>query len=134
MHGSIQIKSFETFADSVVTGIKCLYLSKDEFLKEPSDVESAPEIPSTLEIYNVTRVFNDDNICKLNFLKLLQITNPIMSNGIDVKATPKYVIIPSFLSFLTHKIPAQHAENYTQRKKIGQNVKFANNGFTNNVS
>ena len=66
--GKVQItnaKSLAMYADSVVNGIRSLYLSKDDILKEPSDVESAPKIPSTLEIHKVTHVFNDNNICKL---------------------------------------------------------------------
>ena len=34
---------------------------------EPDNIENAPKIPETLSIHKVTRSFNEDNICFIDF-------------------------------------------------------------------
>ena len=50
------------YADDVVKDVK--YLSEDDLLIGPKDVEYATKIPSTLEVHKVKLVFNEDGVCK----------------------------------------------------------------------
>ena len=77
--GKIQITSAESFAnyaEATIDGIKSLYLPEDEVFDEPSDNEDAPKIPGTLEVHKVTRDYNEDGVCNLNFFKMASDEKP----------------------------------------------------------
>ena len=77
--GKIQITSAESFAnyaEATIDGIKSLYLPEDEVFDEPSDIEDAPKIPGTLEVHKVTRDYNEDGVCNLNFFKMASDEKP----------------------------------------------------------
>ena len=71
--GKVSIKNDEHFAahaDAILNGIKSLYISIDEVLKEPEDIEkSSPRIDGTLEVHKIARSFSTDGVCKLEFFK-----------------------------------------------------------------
>ena len=47
-----------------------------ELLTEPDNIENAPKIPETLSIHKVTRSFNEDNICFLDFFRVSNDDDP----------------------------------------------------------
>jgi len=71
--GKVHIKdamSFAEYADLAIDNIISLYLSVNDVLEEPNDIDSAPKIPSTLEVHRVQREFTVDGVCKLQFFKV----------------------------------------------------------------
>ena len=42
----------------------------NELLTEPDNNENAPKIPETLSIHKVTKSFNEDNICFIDFFRV----------------------------------------------------------------
>lgn len=65
----LDAKSFSDYANSAIENINSLYLSQNQILKEPEDLETAPKIPSTLEVHKVRRIYSD-GVCKLEFYKI----------------------------------------------------------------
>ena len=51
--------------------IKSLYLSANDVLEEPDDIDSAPKIPSTIEVHHVKRKLNVGGMYKLQFFKVV---------------------------------------------------------------
>ena len=51
--------------------IKSLYLSANDALEELDDIDSAPKIPSTLEVHHVKRKLNVGGVYKLQFFKVV---------------------------------------------------------------
>ena len=62
--------SFAEYADITIRNIKSLYLPLDDVLQEPSKIDIASKIKSTLEIHRVRREFTIDGIAKLNFFEM----------------------------------------------------------------
>ena len=63
-------RSFAMYADEVVRNVKRVYNSKVGTLIEPSGVKTATGIPSTVEAHEVEHIFNEDDVCKLQFHKI----------------------------------------------------------------
>ena len=70
---SIKVSSaehLEAHADAILNDIKLLYMTIDEVLEDPEDVEkSSLRIDGTLEVHKIFRSFAADGTCKLKFFK-----------------------------------------------------------------
>ena len=62
-------KSSAECAGLTIDNIKSLYLLVNVVLEKPDDNDPAPKITWTLEIYQVKREFNVDEVCKFQFLQ-----------------------------------------------------------------
>ena len=69
-------KDFAEYANKIINGISCLYLTKNEIMAEPQHIETSPKIPQTLKVHNVLRTYNEDNVCKIEFYELADETDP----------------------------------------------------------
>ena len=67
---------FAEYANKIINGISCLYLTKNEIMAEPQHIETSPKIPQTLKVHNVLRTYNEDNVCKIEFYELADETDP----------------------------------------------------------
>ena len=45
-------------------------------MAEAQDIEKSPKIPRTLKVHKVLRTYNEDNVCKMEFYKLSDKTDP----------------------------------------------------------
>ena len=61
-------KHFASYADSILNGIKSLYMPSEEVLIEPASVENAPKQAGTLEVHKVRRRFNRMVYASWNFI------------------------------------------------------------------
>ena len=50
-----------------------------ELLTEPDNIENVPKIPETLSIYKVTRSFNENNICFIDFFRVANDDDPFFT-------------------------------------------------------
>ena len=82
-------ESFAEYADKAVNGIRSIYLAKHEILKEPSNIENAPKIYGTLEVHMVTRVINEDGVCKLRFFKMATDDKPFYQHWYRREGDPE---------------------------------------------
>lgn len=64
-------KSFASYGDKVVNGIRSIYRAASDILQEPNDNENYPKILNILEIQTMKHVFNEDGICKLKFFRMV---------------------------------------------------------------
>ena len=69
-------KDFAEYANKIINGISCLYLAENEIMAEPQDIETSPKIKRTLKVHKVLRTYNEDNVCKIEFYKLADETDP----------------------------------------------------------
>ena len=69
-------KDFAGYANKIINGISCLYLAENEIMAEPQDIETSPKIKRTLKVHKVLRTYNEDNVCKIEFYKLADETDP----------------------------------------------------------
>ena len=69
-------KDFAEYANKIINGISCLYLAENEIMAEPQDIEASPKIKRTLKVHKVLRTYNEDNVCKIEFYKLADETDP----------------------------------------------------------
>ena len=60
-------KDFAEYANKIINGISCLYLTENEIMAEPQDIETSPKIPGALKVHKVLRTYNEDNVCKIKF-------------------------------------------------------------------
>ena len=67
---------FAEYANKIINGISCLYLTKNEIMAEPQHIETSPKIPQALKVHNVLRTYNEDNVCKIEFYELADETDP----------------------------------------------------------
>ena len=51
----------------------------NELLTEPDNIENTPKIPETLSIHKVTRSFNEDNICFIDFFRVNNDDDPFFN-------------------------------------------------------
>ena len=68
----VQITSpqcFANYADKVIHEIQCVHIPMDEIMEQQADVANGPTIDGTLWIHMVKRVYNEDDICKLEFFE-----------------------------------------------------------------
>ena len=83
-----------------IRNIKSLYLPLDNVLQEPSDIDLAPKIKSTLEVYCERREFTIDGIAKLKFLKMALDKEPFYEHYYRKQGDPEACDHPLFpLSF-----------------------------------
>ena len=54
-------------ANKFVLSIKCLYQPESSLLEEPHDIENAPVIPNTLQIYRLVREIEEDGRASISF-------------------------------------------------------------------
>ena len=64
------------YASKIINGISCLYLTENEIMAEPQDIETPPKIPRTLKIHKVLKTYIEDNVCKMEFYELADETDP----------------------------------------------------------
>ena len=79
--GKIVINSAEDFAivaENAIPSISTIYVSSDDDIAEPADVENAPAIKGTLNIHKVQRSYYTSNaVCYLEFYELSSDLKPI---------------------------------------------------------
>ena len=63
---------FAEYAERIAKGITSLYMSIDEVMVEPEDVETAPVI----RVHKIVGKCNEDNVCKLEFFSLTSESEP----------------------------------------------------------
>ena len=63
-------EEFAIEAGKAVPSIRCIFLSEEHEIIEPSFVRCAPYIKGTLNIHGVKRSFDAQGICYLEFFKL----------------------------------------------------------------
>ena len=73
-------EEFTIYANKVVNGITCIYLSEKNLLVEAKNIEDAPKIPETLSIHKLTRDFDEDNICNIKFFYLANDSEPFYTH------------------------------------------------------
>ena len=61
-------KDFAKYANKIVNGISCLYLTENKIMEEPQDIETSPKIPRTVKVHKVLSTYNEDNACKIGVL------------------------------------------------------------------
>ena len=54
-------------ANKFVLSIKCFYQPESSLLKVPHDIENAPVIPNTLQIYRLVREIKEDGKASISF-------------------------------------------------------------------
>ena len=67
-------KDFAEYANKIINGISCLYLTENEIMAEPQDFVT--KIPGALKVHKVLRTYNEDNVCKMEFYELADETDP----------------------------------------------------------
>ena len=60
-------KDSAEYANKTISGITSIYMPINKLLTQPDNIQNAPKIPETLSIYKLTRIFNEDNICFIDF-------------------------------------------------------------------
>ena len=63
-------KDLAEYANKTISDITSIYMSIYELLTEPDNTENAPKIPETFLIHKVTRSFNEDNACFIDFFRV----------------------------------------------------------------
>ena len=53
------------YASKIINGISCLYLTENEIMAEPQDIETSPKITRTLKVHKVLRTYNEDFLTSL---------------------------------------------------------------------
>ena len=69
----LKVKSPQEFAvaaQNLVPSIETTYMSLQEMLEEPADIEASPKIPDTLQIHKLKRKFNQRGVAYIEFSKL----------------------------------------------------------------
>ena len=85
---------FAEYANKIINGISCLYLTENEIMAEPHDFVT--KIPGALKVHKVLRTYNEDNVCKMEFYELADETDPFHIQWFYKKATQKFVGTISF--------------------------------------
>ena len=67
-------KDFTEYANKIINGISCLYLTENEIMAEPQDFVT--KIPGALKVHKVLRTYNEDNVCKMKFYELADKADP----------------------------------------------------------
>ena len=49
-------KDFIEYANKIIIGISCLYLTEKKIMAEPQDIETSPKIPRTLKVHKILRM------------------------------------------------------------------------------
>ena len=90
------VKDFAAYASKIINGISCLYLAENKIMAEPQDIETSPKIPRTLKVQKCLRNYNKGNICKMEFYKFVDGTDPFHISDTAKRATRKFVGTISF--------------------------------------
>ena len=72
-------KDFAEYANKAINGITSIYMPINELLTETDNTEKAPKIPETLSIHKVTRSFDEDNICFIDFFRVANDDDPFFT-------------------------------------------------------
>ena len=72
-------KDSAEYANKTISGITSIYMPMYELLTEPDNIENAPKIPETLSIHKVTRSFNEDNVCFIDFFRVTNDDDPFFT-------------------------------------------------------
>ena len=75
-------KPFAKYADKAVKGITSLYLTAQDVLIEPDDIEASPRIKDTLQIHMIKRFFDEQNAPYLQFFKMATDEKPFYRGSI----------------------------------------------------
>ena len=70
---------FAEHADKGVKSITSLYLSAEDVLIEPDDIEASPRIKDTLQIQMIKRFFEKKNVPQLQFFKMATNEKPFFT-------------------------------------------------------
>ena len=70
---------FAEYANKTTSGITSIYMPMYELLTETDNIENAPKIPETLSIHKVTRSFNEDNVCFIDFFRVTNDDDPFFT-------------------------------------------------------
>ena len=49
-------KDFAEYANKIINGISCLYLTENEITAEPQGIKTSPKIPRTLKVHSSTNL------------------------------------------------------------------------------
>ena len=72
-------KDFAEYANKTINGITSIYIPINGLLTEPDNIDNASKIPETLSIHKVTRSFNEDNICVIDFFRVANDDDPFFT-------------------------------------------------------
>ena len=72
-------KDFAEYANKTINGTTSIYLPINKLLTEPDNIQNDPKIPETLLIHKVTRSFNKDNICFIDFFHVANDDDPFFT-------------------------------------------------------
>ena len=82
-------KDFAEYANKIINGISFLYLDEYEIMAKPQDIGTSPKISRTLKVHNVLTTYDDDNVCKMEFYKLADKTNPFHIQWYSKEGNPE---------------------------------------------
>ena len=135
--GKVSIKNAEHFAahaDAILNGIKSLYMSIDEVLNEPEDIEkSSPRIDGTLEVHKIACSFSTDGVCKLGFFKTAVENNHFMYNITRRMGIQMFVLTLSFPCAIILIKSVLSAIVFMPKIRSGWSAIYVINGFIKNV-
>ena len=60
----------------MINGVKDFAEYANKIKAEPMEIEASPKIPRTLKVHKVLEIYNEDNVCKMEFYELAEETNP----------------------------------------------------------
>ena len=69
-------KDFTEYANKIINGTSCLYLTENETIAESQDINTSWKIPKRLKVYKVLRNYNKDNVYQMEFYELANKTDP----------------------------------------------------------
>ena len=72
-------KDFAEYANKTINSITSIYMPTNELLTQPNNIENDPRIPETFSIHKVTRSFNEDNICFMDFFRMANDDDPFLT-------------------------------------------------------
>ena len=119
-------KQFAEYTERSVKGITSLFLPIEEILKEPKDIESSPRITYTLQIHMVKRLFDNRNVCFLEFYHLATDNEQFLHN-FTAKEDVAIKKMPSA------KIAEDYAGKITCPRKNGSSAQYVNYGLTDSI-
>ena len=73
------LKQFAEHADRAVKSITSLYLSAEDVLIEPDDIEASPRIKDTPQIFMIKQFFNEQSVPYLQFFKMATDEKPFFT-------------------------------------------------------
>ena len=94
-------KDFAEYANKTISGITSIYMPINELLTEPDNTENAPKIPETLSIHKVTRSFNEDNVCFIDFFRVANDDDHFLPSSTGKITTQRFAVTKIYLYCLT---------------------------------